>query len=78
MHMTEGDEFIPDLEGIELPNIAAIQKAAIAGASGLIAEAVKQGRRDYSGRFDVEDEHGQKLLTLTFACPIHIELASPG
>ena len=42
-HITEGDEFIPDLEGIELPHMAAIQKAAIAGASGLIAEAVKGG-----------------------------------
>lgn len=72
-HITERDEFIPDPEGIEQPDLAAVEKAAVEGASALIAEAVKKGQRDYRGRFDVEDEHGEKVLTLTFACPIDIE-----
>ena len=44
------------------------------GASALIAEAVRKGKRDYRGRFDVEDEYGDEVLTLTFACPIQIEM----
>jgi hypothetical protein len=38
---------------------------------------VKKGERDYRGRFDVEDEYGEPVLTLTFACPIHIEATPP-
>lgn len=38
-NIVEGDEYIPDLEGIERSSLAAVQKMAIAGASGLIAEA---------------------------------------
>ena len=75
-HITEGDEFIPDPEGIEQTDLAAVQKAAIDGASALIAEAVTKGERNYRGRFNVEDEHGEKVLTLTFACPIQIEMAT--
>jgi hypothetical protein len=76
-HITEGDEFIPDPEGIEQADLAAVHKAAIEAASALIAEAVKKGDRNYQGRFDVRNEHGEQVLTLTFACPIHIEVVSP-
>lgn len=76
-HITEGDEFIPDPEGIEKADLVAVQKAAVEGARGLIAEAVKKGIRDYQGRFDVKDEHGEQVLTLTFSCPIHIEVMPP-
>lgn len=75
-HVTEGDEFIPDPEGIEQIDLAAVQKAAIEGVGALIAEAVTKGERNYRGRFDVEDEHGVKVLTLTFACPIQIEITT--
>ena len=77
LHITEGEEFIPDLEGIERHDFAAIRKAAIDGVNDLIADAVKNGDRDYRGRLDVEDEHGFKVLTLTFACPVQIEVTGP-
>lgn len=73
-HITEGNEFTPDTEGIEQRDLAAVRKAVIEGASGLIAEAVMKGERDYRGRFDVEDERGEKVLTLTFACAIQIDI----
>ncbi|MBD8548315.1 DUF6894 family protein [Sphingomonas sp. CFBP 8760] len=73
-HIAEGDQVITDLEGIERPDIAAVQRTALESASGLIAEAVKNGNRNYQGRFDVEDEYGNPVLTLTFTCPIQIEM----
>jgi hypothetical protein len=74
-HIREGEEVILDLEGAELPDIAAAQKAALEGASSLIAEAVKRGERNFQGRLDVEDGHGQRVLTVSFACPIQIDVA---
>jgi hypothetical protein len=76
-HITEGDEFIPDPEGIEQADLAAVHKSSVEAASALIAEAVKKGNRDYRGQLDVQNEHGEQVLTLTFACPIHIVVTSP-
>jgi hypothetical protein len=73
-HIREGEEVIPDLEGAELPDIAAARKAAIGGASALMAEAVIRDERNYQGRLDVEDGQGQRVLTVTFACPIQIDM----
>ncbi len=73
-HITEGDQVIADPEGIDRPDIAAVQKTAIESAHSLISEAVRSGDRSYQGRFDVVDEHGNPVLTLTFACPIQIEM----
>lgn len=76
LHLTEGDEYTPDPEGIERRDIAAVQKAAIEAASDLIADAAKKGDYDYRGRLDVEDAHGSSVLTLTFACSVQIEVAT--
>lgn len=76
-HITEGEEIIPDLEGIEQPDLAAVQVVAVTSASDLIADAVKRGERNYQGRFDVEDEQGRRVLTLKFACPIQFETTVP-
>lgn len=77
LHFTEGDEFFPDPEGIERRDLEAIQRAAIQGVNDLIADAVKTGKRDYKGRLDVENEQGEGVLTVTFACPVHIEVTRP-
>lgn len=77
LQVTEGSELIPDEGGIERNDLAEVQKAAIDGASALIADAVMRGERDYEGRIDVEDEQGGKLLSVTFACPIRIRIAPP-
>lgn len=76
-HITEGDEFIPDPEGIEQPDLAAVHRAAIDGANALIAEAVTKGERNYRGRFNVTDERGEQVLTLTFACPVEMKVTPP-
>jgi hypothetical protein len=75
-HLIEGDQVTPDSDGVEKSDLAAVQKEAIDAASELIAEAVRKGERDFHGRFEVEDERGARVLTLTFACPIGLELTS--
>ncbi|WP_380872420.1 hypothetical protein ACFB49_33570 [Sphingomonas sp. DBB INV C78] len=79
-HLTEGDEVIPDTEGLDRADLAAVEKEAVAGASALVAEAVQNGETDYWGRLDVENVSGERLLSLTFACSIHIDnvRAQPG
>ena len=77
VHITEGDELIPDPEGIKCANLSAIQEEAIRSARALINEAVEKGKRDYKGRLDVEDENGAKLLTVTFSCVVQLEIVPP-
>ena len=73
-HVTDGDEFCPDPEGVERADHAAAEKEALDAVSGLIADAVKRGERNYQGQLDVRDEHGERVLALTFSCPIYIEV----
>lgn len=77
-HSTEGSEFVRDHEGVDLPDVAAAQSAAINCASALIAEAVSNGERDYRGRFDVENQRGEPVLTITFACPVQVSIQRAG
>lgn len=76
-HCTERGRSIPDLEGVELQDLAAAERAAIEGASSIVAEAVKGGDRHYQGRFDVQDEMGDVVLTMTLSCPVNIEIVRP-
>lgn len=76
-HITEGEEYIPDPQGLEQPNLAAAQQEASYSASGLIAEAVRAGVCDYQGRLDVENERGEKVFTMMYACSVHTEVIAP-
>ena len=77
LNVTEGADFIPDQEGVERDDFAAVQREAIQGVSDLIAEAVKSGNHDYEGRLDVQNERGETVLTVTFACPVQMQITAP-
>ena len=76
-HLTEGDELTSDPEGSELVDHRSAERAAMKIAGALIAEAVSEGQRAYSGRLDVQDERGADVLAMTFSCPVLIEPARP-
>lgn len=76
-NITEGDNAIPDPEGIECSSMEAVQTAAFQGLSGLISEAVYKGERGYKGQVEVKDEYGAKVLTLVVSCPITVHVADP-
>lgn len=55
-----------DEEGRDLPDLAAAEAVALAGARDLMCEQVRQGRLTLDHRIDVEDEAGNKLIVLPF------------
>jgi hypothetical protein len=61
-----------DDEGKELPSLEAARLHAIIGARDLISEQVRHGHLELSHWIDVIDEHGEKLLTLTFRDAVDI------
>ena len=71
-HIREGGEFEEDLEGIELPNIAAVQDEALKSAREIVAHLIIRGERIDEKRFEVEDEKGDIVLVMPF------RLAIPG
>jgi hypothetical protein len=62
-----------DDEGAELPNLAAARLQALRGARDLIAEQVRHGYIVLSHWIDVMDEHGEKVLTVTFRDAVEIK-----
>jgi hypothetical protein len=69
-HVCGGDKVIEDLEGIDLPNIAAVQEEALQAAREIVAELVIQGDRINERRFLVVDENGDTVLIMPFTSAI--------
>jgi hypothetical protein len=67
------DVIAEDEEGVELPNLAAANLQALRGARDLISEQVKHGYMVLSHWIEVFDEHGEKVLTVTFREAIDIK-----
>jgi hypothetical protein len=67
------DELVSrDDEGIELPDVNAARRAALAGARSMICDQVKTGRITFR-RVEVENEEGEPLLALSFGDAVTIE-----
>ena len=69
-HIDDGKETITDTFGLELPDEAAVGKAAVDGARSLMAEAIRRGQDIRHSRFDVTDEAGHLILRLPFSAAI--------
>ena len=67
------DVIADDEEGRELPNVAAARLEALRGARSLIADQVTHGYLVLSHWIDVLDEHGEKVLTVTFRDALDIK-----
>jgi hypothetical protein len=65
---------VPDLEGVELPDIDAARAQAAEQARGMIGEMTKtEGRIVLHHRIDIEDEDGTVLESVTFGDVITVE-----
>lgn len=62
-----------DEEGLELPDLAAATREALAGARSLICEQVLQGRLNLAYRIEVAGADGAVLAVVTFADAVRIE-----
>lgn len=65
---------VPDLEGVELPDIDAARAQAATQARGMIGEMTKtEGRIVLHHRIDIEDEDGTVLASVIFGDVITVE-----
>lgn len=71
-HIRNGEEFVEDVEGIFMMDIAAVQEEAVKAAREMVADLVIRGQQIDEKRFEVEDEKGDIVLILPF------RLAIPG
>lgn len=71
-HIRNGEEFVEDVEGIFMLDIAAVQEEAVKAAREMVADLVIRGQQIDEKRFEVEDEKGDIVLILPF------RLAIPG
>ena len=72
------DMTVCDDEGLDLPDVEAAARAALAGAREMICVQVKNGRLHLGHRIEVEDEAGAQVLVLHFGDAIEIERGESG
>lgn len=66
-HVCNGNGFVADEEGQELPDTEAARSVAIKSARDVMAGDLRDGRLDLTAFIEVEDEAHNRLFTLTFA-----------
>jgi hypothetical protein len=73
LHMSDGNGFIEDEEGVDLPNEAAARATALRCARDVMMGELRSGRLDLTSFIEVEDEQRNLLFTLTFADAVKIK-----
>jgi hypothetical protein len=64
-HLREGNHLIEDLDGSELPNLEAARAKAVAATREAIAEQLRTGQAVGDRCFEIADEGGRVLTTVT-------------
>ena len=64
-HIRDGDRLIEDPDGSELPNLEAARAEAFAAAREAIAEQIRMGKSVGGRSFEIADEAGRVLATVT-------------
>jgi len=65
-HVCNGNGFVEDEEGQELPDLEAARKIAIKSARDIMAADVQRGMLDLSSFIEVEDEDKKLVCSLGF------------
>jgi hypothetical protein len=63
-HIRENDKLVTDVEGVDLPDLAAARREAELSAREMLADAIKSGRERVPEAFVITDEEGRTLDTL--------------
>ena len=67
MHVCNGNGFVEDQEGVELPDQDFARVKAVEAARGIMAEDLRKGELDLSSFIEVEDQEHNHLFTLHFS-----------
>jgi plasmid stability protein len=66
-HLRDGDQFVTDDEGTDLPDLFAARREAVLCAREILAEAIKSGKRRVPEFLVIADEAGRELGTSAIA-----------
>ena len=66
LHIRDGDEFIEDPDGSDLPDLDAARAEAVQGAREILAQKVKAGEVVDGQRIEITDDAGTLLATVPF------------
>jgi hypothetical protein len=66
-HLQAGNEVIQDDEGTDLPDLFAAKREALLAGRELLAEAIKNGKREVPEAVVIADEAGQPLSIVALA-----------
>lgn len=72
MHICNGNGFVEDSEGIELPDETAAREQALRSARDVMTADIRDGQLDLTSFIEVEDSERHLLFTLTFADAVEI------
>lgn len=65
-HIRDGEEWVEDYEGQELPSLDEARAQAVESARELMAAKVASGKRLNHDRFEIADASGRVVLTMAF------------
>lgn len=66
MHIHHCDVVARDEEGLDLPDLQAARREAIAGARSIMGEELAKGRLCLGSHIEIEDGDGRLLATVPF------------
>ena len=72
MHVCNGNGFVEDEEGRELPDAETARNEAIAAARDVMANDLRGGELDISSFIEVEDENKKLLFIVQFTDAVRI------
>jgi len=68
-----GDDYLVDEHGIDLPDLESVRREAVAGARAIVADAVLLGRLSLRECFEIVDAQGDVVLSLPFSSVIEFD-----
>jgi hypothetical protein len=74
LNLRNGGGYVEDLEGQELPDLAAARLHAIDGIRSVLSEEARRGEIDLRGSIEIADTHGNILLVLPFSDAVNLRL----
>ncbi|HEX9964948.1 MAG TPA: hypothetical protein VGB04_08180 [Allosphingosinicella sp.] len=76
-HVCNGNGFVEDEEGRDLPDEAAARAIAIVGARDIMAEEMRAGQLNPASFIEVEDAERRHLFTLLFSDAFTVNPTAP-
>ena len=78
LNIRNGGGYVADMEGLELPDLAAARVQAIEGVRSVVSEEARLGEIDLSGSIEIADGDGNILLVLPFSDAVNLRLNEKG